>query len=200
MTALLLPALPRKSASELCDALDQVIEAALSQAGDSGVRALSGRLPSKQSLLAGQLALRDAPDSEDARGQRALLECALIVASADELTPEEQTALERLFQQVLGDPQAAQLVQQLQAELETEGVESSLRRVAKDLVTFEQREQALSFAALAAIADRELAEPEADRLLDLGARFGFGVGEVQRLVDRVAKALKSALQTAGSPS
>ncbi|MGE0323851.1 MAG: hypothetical protein AB7S68_16185 [Polyangiaceae bacterium] len=200
MTALLLPALPRKSASELCDALDHVIEAALSQAGGSGVRALSGRLPSKQSLLAGQQALRAAPESADARAQRALLECALIVASADELTAEEQTALERLFQQVLGDPEAAQLVQQLQAELDAEGVERSLSRVAKDLVTFEQREQALSFAALAAIADRELAEPEADRLLDLGARFGFGVGEVQRLVDRVAKALKSALQTAGSPS
>ncbi|MCA9647896.1 MAG: TerB family tellurite resistance protein [Polyangiaceae bacterium] len=193
MSALLLPALPRASAPLLRDALDHVIEAALSQAGASGVRALSGRLPSKQSLLDGQRALRAAPDSNDARAQRALLECALIVASADELTPEEQTALERLFQQVLGDAEAAQLIQELQRHLEVEGVQGSLSRVADQLVSFEQREQALSFAVLAAIADRELGEAEADRLLDLGARFGFGVGEVQRLVDRMAKALKNAL-------
>lgn len=202
MSALLLPALPRKTPGELRQALDHVIEAALSRSGQSaqqsavesrGVRSLSGRLPSKQSLREGQLALREQPESDDAQAQRALLDCALIVASADRLAADEVTALESLFEHVLGDPEAAPLVQTLLGELQVLGVERSLSRVAARLVSFEQREQALSFAALAAIADRELAEEEADRLLDLGARFGFGVSEVQRLVDRVAKALRAAL-------
>ncbi len=197
MSALLLPALPRRSPSELRVALDHVIEAALSQASPAtGARILSGRLPSKQRLLDGQSALRADPDSAAARAQQALLECALVVASADRLTADEQAALESLFEHVLGDPEVAGLLHSLQQELEGRSVEQNLSAIAARLVSFDEREQALSFAVLAAIADRELAEPEADRLLDLGARFGFGVSEVQRLVDRVAKALKSALQAA----
>ncbi|MCA9632506.1 MAG: TerB family tellurite resistance protein [Myxococcales bacterium] len=194
MTALLLPTLPRKSPTELRRALDRVIEAALSDAAaPAGVRSVSGRLPSLGHLREGQDALRRDPDSVDARSQRALLECALVVASADRLTAEEQSALESLFEHVLGDPAVGELVETLRAELDGRSIEDNLSRIAAELSGFEQRERALSFAALAAIADRELAEPEADRLLDLGARFGFGVGEVQRLVDRVAKALRQAL-------
>ncbi len=210
MSALLLPALPARSAEQLQLALDHVIELTLSKAtpparqpvtdplaahqpGLRGPRQLEGRLPSRGALRQGGEALVRAPGSAAARVQRALIECAVLVAAADRLADEERSALERLLAHLTGQQDLTALLLSLEQELAQAGAAARLELLAASIVSFELREQALSFAALTAIADRELSEAEGDRLIDLGASFGFGVGEVQRVIDRVAGALAEAL-------
>jgi len=207
MSALLLPALPARSAEQLQFALDQVIEQTLSrreQTAESaqpetrGPRQLEGRLPTRSALQQGGEALTRAPGSDAARVQRAMIECALLVAAADQLASEERSALERLFAHLTGQKNLADLLRELEQQLTRVGAAARLSELSRTVASFELREQALSFAALTAIADRELSEAEGDRLIDLGASFGFGVGEVQRVIDRMAGALAEALGSPGT--
>ena len=74
------------------------------------------------------------------------------------------------------------------------GRRERLARVASNFEDLASREEAISFAALIAIADGRLAEPETNALLELGTHFSFSEGQVKALLAQVVGSIKLALE------
>jgi tellurite resistance protein len=165
-----------------------------------GPRSLAGRLPTPEQLAAGaaQLVAESDEDTEAAGYVTALLETAFLVSSADGLAEQELRSLGELMVQstgaVLGADAFGSLVEKFEQLLTEQGLEARVGAVAKHFDDFLAREEAMSFAALIAVADGELGTKEALVLLSLGKRLGFSPGEVQAVVNAVANELSRVLK------
>ena len=67
-------------------------------------------------------------------------------------------------------------------------------RVAANFEDLSAREEAITFAALIAIADGKLARPEAQVLVELGEHFKFSETDVQAVLAQVVAGIKLALE------
>ena len=144
-------------------------------------------------------------NKEDAAAGRyfgAIVETCYLVAIADGFAEEERGAVANLVSFATGDaltPERAEEVFAAYAKLlEEQGLEARLNAIAERLDDFVAREEAMSFAALVAVADRELAEREAVMLMALAKRFDFSRGEVQVVVKQVAATLAKAIVAGAS--
>ncbi|MBI4706040.1 MAG: hypothetical protein HY744_33520 [Deltaproteobacteria bacterium] len=202
MTSLRLDPLPAADAKALAAAVRSVVDRQVETvaAPSVGPRSLPGRLPPSTRLCQGaeQFAAQSAEDVAAARYFGALLEVSYLVASADGLDAQERAGLAELIAQTTGravDPPALDLLfDRFERDLASEGREARIRSVATQFDDFMAREEALSFAALIAVADRTLASQEAEALLLLGGELGFSAGEVQAALDHVAQQLARALR------
>jgi tellurite resistance protein len=159
--------------------------------------ALGGRLPSAEHLRQGAEAVtHDQPGSAAVHFQ-SLLEIGYLIASADGFAEEERHALATLLEAVLGRAVSHDDLElhfkDLDAAVEILGRRERLRRAAEDFEDDLGRSEALGFAALVAVADGHLAEPEASALDELGSFLGLEAAEVEAAIDRVVGDIKSRL-------
>ena len=158
------------------------------------------RFPSLAQLKAGaqESVKESAQDAQAARRYQSLLELGYLVASADGLADEEREVLALLLERAsdrVVDRKMLQLhFSDLDATIDALGRRERLGRVAADFESFEEREEAISFAALVAMADGAVEQPEMRALLDLGERFSLSAEDVYALVDRVAAGINEALE------
>jgi tellurite resistance protein len=161
----------------------------------------SGRLPSIARLKVGAVeTLKErGQDAREAEYFQSLLELGYLVASADGLAQQERVALAKLVEQATCSVVAPEMLERHFSDLdggsEILGRRERLARVASNFEDLAAREEAISFAALIAIADGKLAEPEASVLLELGAHFSFSEGEVKAVLTRLAAGIKLALES-----
>jgi len=201
MPALTFPELPEHDEA----ALKRAIQIAIGQqahdvaAPSVGPRSLSGRLPTAARLEngAGQIGQDSPEDAEAERYFRAMIEASYLVAAADGLVEAEQDALSDLIAHTTGSAVDVETLQEMFARfdemLKEHGLEGRLQAIASSFDDFMAREEAMSFAALIAISDGELAPAEEVALIALGARLDFSTGEVQAILNQVAAALSRAL-------
>ncbi len=198
-----LPDIPECDAARLAEAVRAlVVKQAEEVATPSvGPRALMARLPRVQQLEQGAEQLfssvppASAEDEAAARYFGAIVEACYLVAVSDGFAAEERGAVADLIGFATGDVfnrERAKGIFDAYAELLAEqGLEARLDAVASRLDDFVAREEAMSFAAPIAVADRELADKEAVMLMALAKRLEFSQGEVQAVVEQVALALSS---------
>ncbi|MEM1033439.1 MAG: hypothetical protein AAF928_09425 [Myxococcota bacterium] len=196
-----LPELPSCSpevyASALHDVIAQLVDEVATPA--VGPRALLNRLPRVQTPEAGGLFETQPPHSaEDAEAGKyfsAVVETCYLVAAADDMAEVERAAVTQLVRCATGggldDPEA--VFAAYRSLLEAEGLEARLDAVAEKL-DFMAREEAMSFAATIAIADRKLARVEGVVLMALAKRFDYSPGMVQASVAQVAQRLAAAIE------
>jgi tellurite resistance protein len=159
-----------------------------------------GRLPSVGRLKAGaQETLKQQDrDAHEAEYFQSLLELGYLVASADGLSLQERAALATLVEEATGSVVARDVMQRhfrdLDGGTEVLGRRERLARVASNFEDRMAREEAMSFAALIAIADGKLADSEARALLELGEHFSFSEEEVKAMLTQVAASIKLALE------
>jgi hypothetical protein len=193
--------LPACDANTLAEAVRRLVGRQVDGASTSSVppRSLSARLPAKDLLGRGaaQLAAKQADDEEAARYFRAIVEICCLVAAADGVADEERAAVAELIACASGEAfepdKAAALFTGFADLLAAEGLEKRLDAVVEQLDGFLAREEAMSFAALVAVADRALGDRELAVLVAFGKRCGFSFGEVQQLIHEVAAALGRAI-------
>ena len=127
----------------------------------------------------------------------ASLEAAYLVAAADGVDARERAALGDLVRRITGLDLDSEILAEQFATFDAAAKATSraarLEAVAMRLGGFVEREEALGFAALVAMADHHFARKEARALIELGEAFGFSVGEVQALLDGLAAAIREAL-------
>jgi hypothetical protein len=192
-----LPELPACDAASLAAAVRRLVGRQIVEAGSPSVppSSLMARLPAAEVLGRGaaQLAAGEVEDPEAARYFRAIVEVCFLVASADGLAEEEKAAVAELIAcacgEAFGADKAAALFDAFAALLVAEGLERRLDAVVAELEGYLAREEAMSFAALVAVADRALGDRELAVLVAFGKRCGFSFGEVQALIQQVAAAL-----------
>lgn len=201
-----LPELPECDSDVLRAAVRAVIEQQATDvaAPSVGPRALMARLPRIERLEEGAEHLfssippANEADTEAARYFGAIVETCYLVATADGFAAEERGAVADLVGFATGDlftRDRAESVFAAHAKLlEEQGLEARLDAIAARLDDFVAREEAMSFAALVAVADRELADKEAVMLMALAKRFDFSRGEVQAVVRQVAMTLAKAIR------
>ncbi len=197
-----IPTLPTTDPKALSAAVSAVLTRHVSDAAapSVGPRSLAGRLPTPEQLAKGaaQLAADSGEDAEAARHVMALLETAFLVSSADGLAEQERSSLGELLVQSTGEVLHADgfvsMVERFEELLAEHGLDARVRAVAEEFDDFMAREEAMSFAALIAVADGELGIKEALVLLSLGKRLGFSPGEVQAVVNAVTTELSRALK------
>lgn len=137
-------------------------------------------------------------DVETARRFLTLLELGYLVASADGFADAERTTLARLLERVTGervDCRALELhFRDLDDAVESFGRRERLARAAADLDGTAACEEAISLAALIAMADGRLAVAEHQTLVELGEFLGVSPTRVRALVDGMAQRVEAELQ------
>ena len=175
----------------------QSVEGSISEVDRS---APSGRLPSAARLRSGaeETLKEDAQDVGAAEYFQSLLELGYLVASADGLADEERAALARLVEAATDSVLEQQMLRQHFRDLDGGAAVLGRReRLARVAATFEDssaQEEAISFAALIAIADGKLAGPEATVLMELGRHFSYSEDEVRAVLSQVAASIRLALR------
>jgi tellurite resistance protein len=166
-----------------------------------GAPVVSGRLPNTARLIHGaeeSLKEHTYNPPPDAEYFQSLLELGYLVASADGLAPEERAALAKLVEHATGSVVEHAALQRhfddLDACSEALGRRERLGRVAANFEDLSAREEAISFAALIAIADGKLARPEAEVLIELGEHFSFSQMDVKAVLGQVVAGIKLALE------
>jgi hypothetical protein len=156
------------------------------------------QLPTAEWLQDSARAATSSPEQAAAQRFQALLELGYLAASADGLDAGERAALAALLENVTGKAVDAATLdmhfKDLDAAASMLGRRERLARVAADLGDHVARAEAIAFAALVAMADGRLAEPEMGVLVDLGASFSQSADQVRRLVDGVAASMEKALR------
>jgi tellurite resistance protein len=166
----------------------------------AGRRCPVGRLPPAARLKSGaeETIKQESDDAYAAEYFQSLLELGYLVASADGLAAEEREALARLVEYASGEVVDQEALRRhfsdLDAACETLGRRERLGRVASNFQEASAKEEAMSFAALIAIADGKLAPPEARVLLELGNHFAFSEREVEAVVGQVVASLRRVLE------
>ena len=162
---------------------------------------MSGRLPNAARLIHGaEESLKEHAENPppDAEYFQSLLELGYLVASADGLAPEERAALAKLVEHATGSVVEQEALQRhfndLDACSATLGRRERLGRVAANFEDLAAREEAISFAALIAIADGKLAQPEAQVLVELGEHFSFSETDVKAVLGQVVADIRLALE------
>jgi tellurite resistance protein len=159
--------------------------------------ALAGHMPSAAELQGGASATLSDSDANAAAQFQSMLEIGYLVASADGFADEERHALAELLSHVIGKTVTVDQLELHFKDLEDGvamlGRHERLLRAAADFEDGLHRGQALGFAALVALADGTLAEPEAAVLSELGGLLGLSEGDASKavggVVDRVRQTL-----------
>lgn len=159
--------------------IEAAIEAAVKQAG-------SDALPPFDRLASAAKTAVDSPGEPSSTYFQSILEIAYLVASADGFADEERRALSKVLERVVGraiDLNTLDLhFRDLDDGCAVLGRPERLLRAANDFVDGEYRREVLGFAALVAVADGTLAEPEVAALVQVGAYLGWSETEVTTLV------------------
>jgi tellurite resistance protein len=161
--------------------------------------ALIGRLPSPAKLRAGavQAQKEEAEDARAAEYFESLLELGYLVASADGLAAEERETLALLLEHATESSVSRDVLQlhfsDLDATSAALGRSERLGRVAANFDSTHAREEAISFAALVAMADGSLEPTELRVLLELGRHFALSAEQVETLVHHVANGITQQL-------
>jgi tellurite resistance protein len=161
--------------------------------------ALIGRLPSKAKLRVGaeQAQKEEAEDLRAAEYFQSLLELGYLVASADGLAADERETLALLLEHATDAAVNRDVLQlhffDLEATCAALGRSERLSRVAANLDTPSAREEAISFAALVAMADGSLEPAEVQVLIELGRHFSLSAAQVESLAGRVAESIRQQL-------
>jgi len=159
----------------------------------------TGHLPSAEQLSSdAREALQDEPeDSSAAERFQGLLELGYLVASADGFAPEEREALAMLLEYATAAAASRDVLllhfNDLDATSAALGRSERLLRAASSFESSSSREQAISFAALVAVADGLLDGAEMQVLLSLGKLFSLSTEQVRALVDQVMASIARAL-------
>jgi tellurite resistance protein len=162
---------------------------------------LGGRLPTSMRL---QQAARETLEHAGTDSMspasiyfQSILEIGYLVASADGFADEERQTLAELLEQITGRAVPRDVLEvhfrDLDTAIEVLGRRERLRRAAADFEDGMARGEALGFAALVALADGMLAEPEASALREVGGHFGLSEAEIESAVGRIVDQLKSAV-------
>ena len=159
---------------------------------------LKVKLPSLERLRVGaQEAQADGDPSELARYFQALVELGYLVAAADGLADEERQVLAELVEHATGkavDQPALKLhFQDLEEGVGMLGRKERMQRAAAEFEDHVSRCEAISFAALVAVADGKLGAAEARALLELGEIFGLSEGEVRAVLGQVVQSIRLGL-------
>ncbi|MEZ4225589.1 MAG: TerB family tellurite resistance protein [Polyangiaceae bacterium] len=157
----------------------------------------SEHLPTSAKLKQGaEVTLKD-PEAETAKFFQAVLEVSYLVASADGFADEERSALAQLLEgvtQAAVDHDTLELhFRDLDDACAMLGRRERMRRAVEDFSDEAARHQALCFAAIVAMADGKLAEPEAAALGELGHHLGCSPDQVAALTQQMAQTIRAAL-------
>jgi tellurite resistance protein len=154
-------------------------------------------IPSSVRLQQSATAAIQQSNEAEARYFQSILELAYLVASSDGFVEAEQRALADLLEQVTGAAVSHAALELHFKDLEDAcsvlGRKERLRRAAADFDDAIGRDEALGFAALVALADGKLREPEAEALLELAHCLEFEQHEAQNIVDAVVIQIQKAL-------
>lgn len=178
----------------------------LSQFGADRVRAAvqaaiehasAGALPNTEVLKHGAEATLQDEDVVSSTYFVSILELAYLVASADGFAEEERHTLAGLLERLTGDALAHDALElhfkDLDDAVEMLGRRERLRRAAEDFVDSTRQHEALGFAAVVALADGKLADPENAALTELGGHFGFSPEETANVVGGIVQRVRTEL-------
>jgi tellurite resistance protein len=133
-------------------------------------------------------------EGDAARCFQGLLELGYLVASADGLADAERDSLAGMLEQVTGHGIDHGAMRVHFADLDDAcaalGRHERMRRAAADFESPAAREEALAFAALVALADGEIAEPEVRALVELGGCFGMNEDRVRGALAALVEAVE----------
>lgn len=194
--------LPDVSPERLGDAVRAVLAQQAAEMPTEAVAptALLGRLPPTGRLEADaeQAIAEEADDTQAAERFRSLLELGYLVASADGLADSEREALARLVERATNSIVERPTLELHFADLDRACAALGRReRLRWASATFDEpaaQHEALSFAALVAIADGTLAAPELEVLVELGSHYGLAEAQIHSVVDRVVEHLTGELE------
>ncbi len=170
-------ALPAADPARLAAAVHKVVTS-------NGARAARLQAGAAQSVV-------DRPsDPDSARWFQSLVELGWLVASADGFDPAEQAAMAALLATVTGQAVDHQLLDRhlddLSDQVAIMGRSQRLARAAAELHDQSAGDDALTFAALVAMADGRLDHVELDALIELGDRLSITAEHVRTLVQSLA--------------
>ena len=158
-----------------------------------------GPLPTAARLEQGAKATLESRDEEVSTYFQSILEIAYLVASADGFADEERVALSQLLERVTGRAVGHDVLElhfkDLDDACEMLGRRERLRRAAEDFADGACRTEALGFAAIVAVADGKLAEPEVAALMELGGFLGLSSSQVNEIVEGVLNRLRAELES-----
>jgi tellurite resistance protein len=121
----------------------------------------------------------------------AALELGYLAASADGLDARERQALSAILERATGSEIDHATFDahfyDLDAAVAMLGRRERLARTAADFDTEDTRAKAIQFAALVAMADGALHQPELDVLVEIGTYFQWSADKIGGLVDDIAK-------------
>jgi tellurite resistance protein len=147
---------------------------------------------------ASQSAAAEPSDVDSARWFQSLVELAWLVASTDGFDPAERASMATLLATVSGTAVDHEALEQHLAELAEQvdvmGRTQRLARAAAELHDQASGSDALTFAALVAMADGRLEAIELDALVTLGGFLDIPAGEVRSLVTAVAADVEANLR------
>ena len=163
-----------------------------------GPRSLSGRLPTTDQLKAGAEAsvAEEGEDAAAAQYFQSLLELGYLVASADGLADEEREALADLVEHATGSAVEHDVLTRhftnLDAAAEMLGRRERMGRIAANFDDFMAREEAMSFAALVAVADgKPRASQRRGRFWSLGNTSIFRTAKSEQWCSKWSRASSS---------
>jgi tellurite resistance protein len=187
------------SGISLPDATPAAMLAAVTAVLDSRTDSPASSTPGERHFPSAERFRASAASSSHERFFLASLEAAYLVAAADGVDDRERAALGELVRRVTGLDVDSGVLAEHFATFEAAARASSraarLEAVTDRLNGFVEREEALGFAALVAMADQHFARKEARALIELGETFGFSVGEVQALLESLVGAIERALSS-----
>jgi tellurite resistance protein len=132
----------------------------------------------------------DAGEVATARAFQTTLELGYLVASADGFAKDERETLSRLLESITGaavDHATLTLhFLDLDEAVEALGRRERLARLAAELDGTAAAEEAVSLAALIAMADGRLSDRELEVLVELGGHVSLGAERVRAIVDDMA--------------
>lgn len=178
--------LPRVAPERLRAAIEQLL-----LAGTSAPESLGQRLKS------GARAVTNEVDSTPARYFQALLEVSYLVASADGFADEERDALARMLEHATSRAVTHDVLELHFRDLDESaallGRAERLLRAASDFEEESSKLDALRFAALVALSDGRLGEPEVTALYDLARGLALGEAQATGALEPLVRELEQAL-------
>jgi len=163
--------------------------------------ALTDEAPTSLGLKAGASATIAESDDDSAKRFQSMLEIGYLVASADGFADDERHALAELLSKVTGATVSVDQLdlhfRDLEEGCEMLGRRERLRRAAEDFDDGIGRWEALGFAALVALADGHLADPEITTLTELGGHFGLGEDQIADAISTMVKRVEAELGRTG---
>jgi tellurite resistance protein len=165
------------------------LHAAITNLMRNAPAALKGSLPSSLELEAGARASLTDTDVAASTFFQSMLEIGFLVASVDGFADAERHALAELLSQIVGWAVSIDDLELYFKDLadacDVLGRRERLRRAAADFEDGIHRGEAIGFAALVAIADGRMAEPEINALRELGGFLGLNEDDVAQAVGTV---------------